>query len=232
VRLVAAAVALIFCVLFPVSSPVHAQDLNQQYGPSWNCLSIDARLTFLYQACLPCQQAGQDFYRDTDTSGHCVPKAGTQAPVTQAPASQAPVSQAPASQTPIDPSQGSSVSPAQAPPSNQIQSRSYWGATAAAIWQDSSRTEHVASGVAWDYATQAEAIAAAIADCQKGGGGSNCKSTGTFSNGGCGYISVGNSGGKGGVCWGTSSTAAVAVSECQSKGCTCKPADGGCTKQP
>jgi hypothetical protein len=217
-RLLATAAALIFCFLSALSS-VQAGDLNQQYGPSWTCLSIDARDQALYQACLPCQQSGQDFYEDSDSSGHCVPKPGAQtshgAPV--------PIRVAPPPPPPVQP-----VSP---PPPR----RAYWGAIAGATWKDGSG-EHASDGTSWDYRSKSQAISAALSQCQQAGGGSQCKIVGTFSNGGCGYISIGNGDAsfvQGRACYGSGNTAAAAENSCHTAGCmTCKPADGGCTQRP
>lgn len=197
-------------------------DLNQLYGPSWSCLSIDARSQALYQACLPCEQSGQDFYEDSDTSGHCVPKPGGQQATPALPPAPVPLR----TQTPSFPSSTPIPTP--------TRRRAYWGAIAAAIWQDGGG-EYVRSGVSWNYASKSQAIAAAISQCQDAGGGQYCKSVGTFSNGACGYISVGNSGGilgGGRVCYGLGNTESEAMNQCQIRGCTCKAADGGCTARP
>jgi hypothetical protein len=57
-----------------------AQNLNQKYGPGWRCGAISygrsAELNALYNACLPCERAGQDFFQTGPGTGRCVPRAG------------------------------------------------------------------------------------------------------------------------------------------------------------
>ena len=57
---------------------VRAENLNQKYGPSWDCSYITVGMP-IYDACKPCQDQKLDFFRDTDTTGHCVPRDGADA---------------------------------------------------------------------------------------------------------------------------------------------------------
>jgi hypothetical protein len=65
-------------VLFASIQPGAAQNLNQKYGPGWDCGSITAVPQYEgeYRACKKCEDAGQDFYRTSDSSGYCVAKGG------------------------------------------------------------------------------------------------------------------------------------------------------------
>jgi hypothetical protein len=106
--------------------------------------------------------------------------------------------------------------------------RGYYGAIATAIYD---RGRKVATGVSWNHATREQARAAAVRECAVAGG-IGCVARGNgFSNGGCGYVSIGKRSGQG-VCWATGSTAAAAVTACTSQGCSCNPARGGCTRRP
>jgi hypothetical protein len=102
-----------------------------------------------------------------------------------------------------------------------------YGAIATALWNDSSGAAYVASGIGWNYDSANDASNAAIAQCQGYGGGSYCKVVGTFSNGGCGYVTTGTN--ASGVRWGIGGTAQDALDQCQQGGFTCKTPVGGCT---
>src|SRR4051794_3988978 len=68
---------LVFASIVPVTA--RAENLNEKFGPSWDCSYI----TFgqpLYNACKPCEDKGMDFWRDSETTGHCVPKPGQPPP--------------------------------------------------------------------------------------------------------------------------------------------------------
>ena len=118
--------------------------------------------------------------------------------------------------------------PRRTPPPLQGNNES-WGAVAAALWRDSSGTAHVRSGYAANYPTEEAARNAALSKCEEGAAG-NCRIVGTFHNGGCGYIAVGNS--SRGVSWGAGATAAAAESECRQGGeYDCNRAIGGCTTE-
>ena len=109
-----------------------------------------------------------------------------------------------------------------------VDNRGYYGSIAATIF-DVGNNKRVATGVVWNYPTQAEADKAAIERCKKAGG-RGCKVVSTFYNGGCGYVSVGKK--TRGVCWGTAATPEEARRQCQSRGCDCDPAIGNCTNRP
>jgi hypothetical protein len=70
VLLVCALAVLLLTARF---SSTHAENLNQKYGPSWHCSSITAGLP-IYDACRRCEVRNMDFFRDSDSSGHCVPR--------------------------------------------------------------------------------------------------------------------------------------------------------------
>jgi hypothetical protein len=101
-----------------------------------------------------------------------------------------------------------------------------YGAIATATWNDSSGAAYVASGVAWNYSSPDLAANGAISQCQ-GYGGQNCTVVGTFSNGGCGYVTTGSN--ASGVRWGVGPTAQDALNQCQAGGYTCNQPAGGCT---
>jgi hypothetical protein len=65
--------------------PGLAQNLNEKYKSlGWSCSSISLGMP-LYDACVPCQDSGMDFFRDSDTTGHCVPKAGKPSQILEEP---------------------------------------------------------------------------------------------------------------------------------------------------
>jgi hypothetical protein len=103
-----------------------------------------------------------------------------------------------------------------------------WGAIATVIWHDNSGNAHAAYGVGLHGKTISKASTAALLDCQSNSG-ELCQIAGTFSNGGCGYISIGA--GTNDVRLGMSSTSDQALKECTSNGDTCKTPDGGCTNK-
>jgi hypothetical protein len=116
----------------------------------------------------------------------------------------------------------------QVTPEPPVENRGYYGSIAATIF-DVGNNKRVATGVVWNYPTQAEADQAAIDRCKKAGG-RGCKVVSTFYNGGCGYVSVGKK--TRGVCWGTAATPEEARRQCASRGCSCDPAIGNCTNRP
>jgi Domain of unknown function (DUF4189) len=102
-----------------------------------------------------------------------------------------------------------------------------WGAIAVVTWGDSGG-EHVESGVASGYKTVSQASTAAMLDCQKASV-QMCQMASVFANGGCGYVSVGQT--SKGVKWAVDDSAQAAVNDCTANGGTCKPAVGSCTKK-
>jgi hypothetical protein len=103
-----------------------------------------------------------------------------------------------------------------------------WGAIATVIWHDKSGNAHAAFGVGLHGKTISQASTAALLDCQSNSG-ELCQIVGTFSDGNCGYISIGS--GTNDVRWGISSTSDQALKECTSNGDTCKTPAGGCTNK-
>src|SRR6202050_1671242 len=65
-----------------------------------------------------------------------------------------------------------------------------WGAIETVIWHDTSGNAHAVYGVALHGKTISKASTAALLDCQSNSG-ELCQIAGTFSDGGCGYISIG-----------------------------------------
>jgi uncharacterized membrane protein len=51
-----------------------AENLNEKYGPSWSCAYITIGMP-LAAPCYVCEQQGMDFFRDSETTGHCVARA-------------------------------------------------------------------------------------------------------------------------------------------------------------
>jgi Domain of unknown function (DUF4189) len=98
----------------------------------------------------------------------------------------------------------------------------YYGATAAGINGD-----HVGVGYSNNYPTQAAADAKAMQECEAQT--SNCQIVGRFWNGGCGYITTAKTNG---TCYGYGASPAEALSECQSRGCSCQTPVGACTRTP
>src|SRR3989344_6845014 len=83
VRLLWVVGALVLMTLTTTSA--RAENLNEKFGPSWDCSYITAGMS-IYDYCKPCQDKGMDFWRDTETTGHCVPKAGAAEEEPSAPA--------------------------------------------------------------------------------------------------------------------------------------------------
>ncbi len=203
--LIVVVLATALCGLLGKFEVARAENLNKLYGPSWDC----SYMSFgepIYEDCRKCDMATQDFWRDTPTSGHCVPKDGGLG-----------------RQAPTEILGGAPRS------SNRGSRQEYFGAAAAGLWRDSDGNAHVATGIAWNYPTMAEAESEAISRCENAGG-ENCRVVGTFDNGGCGYISVGHD--DDGVRYGMGPTEEAAQERCESGGYTCKPPAGGCTSRP
>jgi len=101
-----------------------------------------------------------------------------------------------------------------------------WGALAAGTWQDASGGAHVAIGSAYNYETAAIARREARKECRRRG--INCRVVGTFSNGACGYITVGQT--SDGVAWYSGPSYSDVLRKCQRAGYGCKEPIGGCTE--
>jgi uncharacterized membrane protein len=87
-----------------------ADNLNQKFGPSWTCTKLGAVEYSLYRACKICEDNCQDFFGDTEKTGHCLPKAGAVQACPQA-AAAPPPPQA----TPIAAPSGQPAAPSAAP---------------------------------------------------------------------------------------------------------------------
>jgi len=71
------ALIILFAVLLASWAKLaSAENLHQKYGPSWDCGYITAGLP-IYDYCKPCEDKGMEFFKDSDISGHCVPKEGS-----------------------------------------------------------------------------------------------------------------------------------------------------------
>ncbi len=103
-----------------------------------------------------------------------------------------------------------------------------YGATAAAVWKDKDGEAHVAAGFAANYTSQEEADRDALLNCQNNGG-EGCKIAGRFSNGSCGYITIGVAVADKSVSWGAGPTKEDALDGCQKAGLACREPVGGCT---
>lgn len=63
-----------------VSTSARAENLNEKYGPSWNCKYISltpASSYTLWKACEPCMNKDEDFFQTGESTGYCIPKAGS-----------------------------------------------------------------------------------------------------------------------------------------------------------
>lgn len=107
-------------------------------------------------------------------------------------------------------------------------SQGCWGALAQALWNDYNGTAKVSVGAAINHASEGDAHWAARRQCEIGSEGTICTVVGTFSHGGCGYITSGVRTGTG-VRWATGATAAEAYNQCVSGGYNCDWPIGGCT---
>jgi len=119
--------------------------------------------------------------------------------------------------------------PPPAPPAQPSARQEYFGAIALAFWTDRNGTKRAATGVVWNYASQAEADQKALERCRNEGG-QGCSVRARFSNGNCGYVSLARDGS--GNCAGWAGTKEEAIKQCRARGCQCKPAIGNCTARP
>jgi Domain of unknown function (DUF4189) len=94
-----------------------------------------------------------------------------------------------------------------------------YGATAAGI-----NGNQVGVGYSTNYPSQDAADTKAMEECSTRT--QNCQVVYRFWNGACGYITTAASNG---TCYGFGSTPDIALSECQSRGCSCSTPIGGCT---
>jgi|GEM_PF-3824262 len=195
------AALLVFTI---TANPARAENLNQKYGPSWDCSYITFGLP-IYDTCKPCQDKGMDFWKDSDTTGHCVLKEG-------AATEQAPV-------------QKRNYTPTPSAPTKQKQ---LWGAIAAGI-EEQGNGISVAVGSTIRAGSEQLAKQGALQKCGENGI-STCKIVSTFT--GCGYVTDGKGNGTGKVAWGIGATAQDAYNQCMSKGgVTCDVETiGGCNQ--
>lgn len=100
-----------------------------------------------------------------------------------------------------------------------------YGALSAGFWKDESGALHVTAGTAKNFSSPDRAADAANDACFAQG--TNCHIVSTFSNGGCGFISVGHNARS--TRYGTGSTAQRAFDNCSVDGFDCNPPRGGCT---
>jgi hypothetical protein len=100
-----------------------------------------------------------------------------------------------------------------------------YGALSAGFWKDDSGALHVTAGTAKNFSSPERAADAANEACFAQG--RNCHVVSTFSNGGCGFISVGHNAGS--TRYGTGSTAQKAFDNCKADGFDCNLPKGGCT---
>lgn len=56
------------------ASPLHAENLNLKFGPTWSCKMISAELNDLYESCRRCEKDGKHFNQTSPTGGECVDK--------------------------------------------------------------------------------------------------------------------------------------------------------------
>lgn len=65
--------AVVSLVVLPLGSfeDAGAENLHQKFGPSWDCSYITAGMP-IYDPCRACELRGMEFYRDSETTGHCV----------------------------------------------------------------------------------------------------------------------------------------------------------------
>jgi uncharacterized membrane protein len=53
-----------------------ADNLHQKFGPTWSCSKLGSVEYSLYRACKICEDNCQDFFGDSEKTGHCVPREG------------------------------------------------------------------------------------------------------------------------------------------------------------
>src|SRR2546421_4946614 len=86
-----------------------ADNLNQKFGPSWTCTRLGAVEYSLYRACKICEDHCQDFFGDSDKTGHCLPRTGAAAACPQAAAPSPPPQAVPIATSPGEPAAPSAV---------------------------------------------------------------------------------------------------------------------------
>ena len=102
-----------------------------------------------------------------------------------------------------------------------------YGALAAGFWKDDNGGLHVTSGTAKNFSSPGRAEDAAVDACFRDG--RNCHVVSSFSNGGCGFISVGRN--THATRYGIGATPQRAFENCTKDGFDCNLPKGGCTDQ-
>jgi uncharacterized membrane protein len=72
-----------------------AENLNQKFGPTWTCTKLGSVEYSLYRACKICEDNCQDFFGDSEKTGHCEPRPGAAKACPQAAAPPPPPSATP-----------------------------------------------------------------------------------------------------------------------------------------
>lgn len=103
-----------------------------------------------------------------------------------------------------------------------------WGAIAVATWDDSKGEAKVGAAVEENLPSLSQASSAALLACQKTTV-HVCNIVGTFSNGKCGYVSVGHNAKE--VSWAISAAPQDALNDCTAGGHTCQQPVGGCNNK-
>jgi len=102
-----------------------------------------------------------------------------------------------------------------------------YGALAAGFWKDDNGGLHVTAGTAKNFSSPGRAEDAAVDACFRDG--RNCHVVSSFSNGGCGFISVGRN--THATRYGIGATPQRAFENCTKDGFDCNLPKGGCTDQ-
>src|SRR5438093_3847267 len=67
-----------------------AENLHQKFGSTWTCAKLGSVEYSLYRACKICEDNCQDFFGDSEKTGHCVPRSGAVKACPQAAAAASP----------------------------------------------------------------------------------------------------------------------------------------------
>lgn len=102
-----------------------------------------------------------------------------------------------------------------------------YGAVASALWNEWDGRAGVAVGSAVNLSSEWEAEDAALSQCHTQSKGNSCSVVGTFSFGGCGYITSGVDGDS--VKWFSGSDESSVYDRCVGQGYSCDWPIGGCT---
>jgi len=106
----------------------------------------------------------------------------------------------------------------------------HWGALACGLWRNASGVAQVAVGSGIDYASENEAVEAALAQCRSAGGRDCQIEGGGAFNHGCAFIAAAHD--NTGMVYCTSEPTKEAVLErCRTTGRSCQAPIGGCLKE-